>query len=74
MCTKIENRLKRKYSLNNDKIIVNSPFANSNNNSPLKDPKIGKLKKYATFMNNYLNETKKSKITGEKCIIQINLI
>ena len=62
----IKNRLKRKDSSNNDEIIHDdSPFIN-NNNSPFKDHKIGKLKKYTVFMNERLNETKISKSTGEK--------
>ena len=61
---KIKNRLKKVP--NNDKIIQdNLPFV-KNNISPLKDSKIGKLKKYEVFVNDYLNETKESKSTGEK--------
>ena len=63
---KIEHRLKRKDSSNNDKIIHDgSPFVN-NNNSPFKHPKIWKLKQYVVFVNECLNKTKESKSTGEK--------
>ena len=57
---------KKKDSSNNDEIIHDdSPFVN-NNNSPFRNPKIVKLKKYTVFMNDFLNETMKSKSTGEK--------
>ena len=62
---KIKNRLKRKDSSNNDKIIHDdSPFVN-NNNSPFKDTTIGKLKKYVVFRNDCLNKTNESKRKGD---------
>ena len=63
---KFENRLKRKVSSNIVEVVNDdSPIVN-NNSSPIKNPKVGKLKKYAVFTNDCLNETTESKSTGEK--------